>query len=157
MGIQRPELSLVRSLGMTLLRTDTQGSVAVTLRAGSIGAVTQRAAEIARAPLAINAEAGSSGSVLEICGSRRQPTSALRHGRRPLAVSSPVGTPAKRSVSWVLSGQLHFHTWAPSVRRRPRTADARLSAWSLDGDHHHVVVAAGDHLALNRRPPGFGR
>jgi competence protein ComEC len=35
-------VSLVRSLGMTLLRTDTQGSVAVTLRAGSIGAVTQR-------------------------------------------------------------------------------------------------------------------
>jgi competence protein ComEC len=32
----------VRSLGMTLLRTDTQGSVAVTLRDGSLGAVTQR-------------------------------------------------------------------------------------------------------------------
>ena len=35
-------IGLVRSLGMTLLRTDTQGSVAVTLRDGSIGAVTQR-------------------------------------------------------------------------------------------------------------------
>ena len=35
-------VSLVRALGMTLLRTDTQGSVAVTLHDGSIGAVTQR-------------------------------------------------------------------------------------------------------------------
>ena len=35
-------VALVRSLGMTLLRTDTQGSVAVTFRAGAIGAVTQR-------------------------------------------------------------------------------------------------------------------
>jgi competence protein ComEC len=35
-------IGLVRSLGMTLLRTDTQGSVAITLRDGSIGAVTQR-------------------------------------------------------------------------------------------------------------------
>jgi competence protein ComEC len=35
-------VALVRSLGMTLLRTDTQGSVAVTLREGSLGAVTQR-------------------------------------------------------------------------------------------------------------------
>jgi competence protein ComEC len=35
-------VGLVRSLGMTLLRTDTQGSVAVTLRDGSIGAVIQR-------------------------------------------------------------------------------------------------------------------
>jgi competence protein ComEC len=35
-------VGLVRSLGMTLLRTDTQGSVAVTLRDGAIGAVIQR-------------------------------------------------------------------------------------------------------------------
>jgi competence protein ComEC len=35
-------VALLRSLGMTLLRTDTQGSVAVTLRDGSLGAVTQR-------------------------------------------------------------------------------------------------------------------
>ena len=38
-------VALVRSLGMTLLRTDTQGSVAVTLRDGSLGAVTQRRGE----------------------------------------------------------------------------------------------------------------
>ena len=35
-------VALIRSLGMILLRTDTQGSVAVTLRDGSLGAVTQR-------------------------------------------------------------------------------------------------------------------
>jgi competence protein ComEC len=35
-------VALLHSLGMTLLRTDTQGSVAVTLRDGSLGAVTQR-------------------------------------------------------------------------------------------------------------------
>jgi competence protein ComEC len=35
-------VALVRSLGMTLLRTDTQGSVAIAARDGSIGAVVQR-------------------------------------------------------------------------------------------------------------------
>ena len=35
-------VALVRSLGMILLRTDTQGSVAITVRDGSLGAVAQR-------------------------------------------------------------------------------------------------------------------
>jgi competence protein ComEC len=35
-------MGLVRGLGMTLLRTDTEGSVAVVVRNGSMGAVTQR-------------------------------------------------------------------------------------------------------------------
>jgi competence protein ComEC len=35
-------VALVRSLGMTLLRTDTQGSVAITARDGTVGAVAQR-------------------------------------------------------------------------------------------------------------------
>jgi competence protein ComEC len=35
-------IALARSLGMTMLRTDTQGSVAITARDGSLGIVTQR-------------------------------------------------------------------------------------------------------------------
>jgi competence protein ComEC len=35
-------VALARSLGMILLRTDTQGSVAITARDGSLGVVTQR-------------------------------------------------------------------------------------------------------------------
>ena len=35
-------VQLARSLGMTVLRTDQQGAVAVTVRDGRIGAVSQR-------------------------------------------------------------------------------------------------------------------
>ena len=106
-------VQLVRSLGMTVLRTDQQGAVAVTVRDGRIGAVSQR--DLTRATLSQRHATG------KCSGPRRVVPGRIVIGPLRRIAREAFGQGAERL------GQLH-----PGQRRAEAVVDAAGEGEVLD-------------------------